>query len=257
MLKFSPANNKLKRLYKVPQLKRYFNTIGTGRSKRKRKVYSLDLLSGWSCPFAEECLSKVVTINGNHRIKDGPKTKFRCYSAQQEVMLPSTYELREHNYNLLKHAELPEMIGMLNALPFDLGVLRFEAAGDFFNQTYFDAAINVASMNPDCLFYAYTKSLPYWLERINDIPNNFILTASYGGRADHLISEYGLRSVTVVFSEEEANDLSLPIDSTDEHAAIPEWKNQSFALLLHGQQPKGSEAMEALKALNGKGSYGS
>jgi hypothetical protein len=32
-------------------------------------------------------------------------------------------------------------------------------------------------------------------------------------------------------------------------------RNQDFALLIHGTQPKGSEAATALKALKGKGSY--
>jgi hypothetical protein len=87
------------------------------------------------------------------------------------------------------------------------------------------------------------------------ILDNFILTASYGGRGDHLISELGLRSTTVVFSEAEAEKLGLPIDHDDSHAARPSLRNQDFALLIHGTQPKGSDAAVALRALNGKGSY--
>ena len=40
----------------------------------KRKVYSLDLLSGYSCPFAEAYLSKAVAqSNGKRKIQDGQK----------------------------------------------------------------------------------------------------------------------------------------------------------------------------------------
>jgi hypothetical protein len=87
------------------------------------------------------------------------------------------------------------------------------------------------------------------------ILDNFVLTASYGGRADHMISELGLRSTTVVYSEAEAEKLGLEIDHDDSHAARPSLRNQDFALLIHGTQPKGSEAATALKALKGKGSY--
>ena len=68
----------------------------------KRKVYSLDLLSGYSCPFAESCLSKaVVQPNGKRKIQDGHKTQFRCFSASQEVQYTNVYNLRKHNFDLL------------------------------------------------------------------------------------------------------------------------------------------------------------
>ena len=76
-----------------------------------------------------------------------------------------------------------------------------------------------------------------------------MLTASRGGRLDHLIDQHNLRESKVVFSEAEADALGYEIDHTDEHAAIPAIRSESFALLLHGTQPKGSEAAEALKIL--------
>jgi len=75
MLSFSEANAKIEALKEVEELKPYL--------EGKRKVYSFDLLSGYSCPFAEKCLSKAVLINGKRKIKDGPKTKLRCLSASQ------------------------------------------------------------------------------------------------------------------------------------------------------------------------------
>ena len=60
----------------------------------------------------------------------------------------------------------------------------------------------------------------------------------------------------MVFSEAEAEELGLEIDSDDSHAARPDLQNQSFALLIHGVQPAGSEAGKAVSALGGKGSYG-
>jgi len=59
----------------------------------------------------------------------------------------------------------------------------------------------------------------------------------------------------VVFSEAEAEKLGLEIDHDDSHAARPSLRDQDFALLIHGTQPKGTAAATALKELKGKGSY--
>ena len=117
--------------------------------------------------------------------------------------------------------------------------------------------MRTALMNPNKLFYAYTKSLRYWLDVVNEMPilDNLILTASYGGSNDYMIDEHNLRSTKVVFSEAEAEMLGLEIDHDDSHAARPSMRDQDFALLIHGTQPKGSEAAKALKELKGKGSY--
>ena len=132
MLEFSVANAKLTELYNVPELQKWLED---------RKVYSLDLLSGWSCPFASQCLSKVyetgeISEAGNlvTVLKDGPDTQFRCFSASQEVLLPNVYRRRKHNYTTLKGLHLNDMIHRLNKdLPKDLGILRFHVGGDFFN----------------------------------------------------------------------------------------------------------------------------
>jgi hypothetical protein len=90
------------------------------------------------------------------------------------------------------------------------------------------------------------------LQDRNDLPENLVLTASRGGRLDHLIEQHNLRESKVVFSEAEADALGYDIDHTDEHAAIPAIRNESFALLIHGVQPKGSDAAQAVKTLKQK-----
>jgi hypothetical protein len=70
-----------------------------------------------------------------------------------------------------------------------------------------------------------------------------------------MIDEFNLRSAKVVFSEAEAYQLGLDIDHDDSHAAKPTLRDDSFALLIHGTQPAGSQASTALKELKGKGSY--
>ena len=251
MLKYSPANAKTDALKQVEELKPFLAD--------KRKIYSLDLLSGYSCPFAKACLSKaVVGEDGKRHIEDGIDNEFRCFSASQEVQYNGVYNLRKHNFDTLRGLHLNDMIHRLNQdMPKNLGICRIHVAGDFFNADYMFAWINMAMMHPNRLFYAYTKSLTYWLKwsEYIDSVDNFVLTASFGGRHDRMIAEHNLRSAKVVFSESEAVDLDLAIDHDDSHAARPSMSGQDFALLIHGTQPKGTEAAEALKALKGKGSY--
>ena len=255
MLKFSNANAKTEALKKVPELAEYL--------KDKRKIYSLDLLSGYSCPYAKACLSKaVVQSDGRRKIKDGKDNKFRCFSASQEVQYTNVYNLRKHNFDMLRQAENMDLL-LMDSLPKNAGIVRIHVAGDFFNSEYMWAWWLTASENPNVLFYAYTKSLRYWYDVVLQMPilDNFILTASYGGSNDHLIDMTDglngekLRSAKVVFSEAEAEKLGLEIDHDDSHAARPSLRDQDFALLIHGTQPKGTEAATALKALKGKGSY--
>ena len=249
MLKFSNANAKTEALKQVDELKPFL--------ANKRHIYSLDLLSGYSCPFAKACLSKAVEDeNGKRHIEDGPDNEFRCFSASQDVQYTNTYNSRKHNFDALRGLHLNDMIHELSqSMPDNLGICRIHVAGDFFSPDYMWAWMNVAMIHRDRLFYAYTKSLKSWLKYKDfaDLIPNFVLTASYGGRDDNMIAEHNLRSAKVIFSEDEAGDMD--IDHDDSHAARPSLKNQDFALLIHGTQPKGSTAAEALKALKGKGSY--
>tara|TARA_R110000824_G_scaffold160660_1_gene335552 strand:- start:60 stop:851 length:792 start_codon:yes stop_codon:yes gene_type:complete len=247
MLSFSDANAKIEALKQVEELQPYL--------EGKRKVYSFDLLSGFSCPFAEKCLSKAVLIDGKRKIKDGPKTEFRCFSASQEVQYNGVYNKRKKNYDNLKllndGANIAERMAeeIDYALPQNAGIVRIHVAGDFFNAEYFRAWMIVASMNPTVLFYAYTKSLQYWVDNLDFMPYNMVMTASRGGRLDYLIEQFNLRETVVVFSESEAEEKNLIIDHDDSHAARPSLKGNDFALLIHGTQPKGSEAANALKIL--------
>ena len=251
MIKFSKGNVKLQRLKSVPALAQYFTK--TGRSTKK--VYSFDLLSGFSCPFADKCKSKVVQIDGRRKVVDGANTEFRCFSASQEATFTHVYNLRKGNFDAMRAIKnRSNMFRLLNDnLPKDAGIVRIHVAGDMFNLSYFDAWLFVAVANPNVLFYAYTKSLRYWVDRLNIIPSNLILTASRGGREDHLIDQHNLREAVVVNSEAEADKLGYEIDHDDSHAANPITATQSFALLIHGIQPKGSKAAEAIKKLKKDG----
>jgi hypothetical protein len=231
MLKITKANSKLKKL----------------EEKINKTVYKFDLLAGKTCPFANECQSCVI----DGKVVDGKNTKFRCFSASIEALYPSVYSLHKINTDKIRKAKtINKMVDEIQmSLTDKMEVIRIHSSGDFFNQLYFNAWLEVVRKNPTKTFYAYTKSLPFWIKQLDNIPDNMILTASYGGKKDHLIEEYNLRYAKVVFSKSEANILGLEIDKNDFSAYNPKTKNVSFALLIHGVQPKNTAASEALKVI--------
>lgn len=232
-----------------------------GNAKLDKKVYTFSLPSGYTCPFALDCLSKSDRVTG--KIRDGKETVFRCFSASQEALYKNVRESRWRNFDALRaiahshdtgnHSAVAMAAEIMDGLPKKANIVRIHVAGDFFSQDYFDAWALVAKYNPNTLFYAYTKSLDYWVNRLGTIPKNFVLTASWGGRHDYLIETYGLRHARVVYSEAEASNMGLEIDHDDSHAMAD---GPAFALLIHGVQPKGSKASVALSTLKKAGKHG-
>ena len=235
-LKFGEPNTKLKKMIKA---------------KLGLRLKTFTLPAGHTCPGAQDCLSRADSITG--KVTDGEDTEFRCFMASAEARSPSLRRLVWHNLELLQdalshrdgHERAADLI--CQSLPEKFDIMRVHVGGDYFSRNYFLAWCMVAERNPDKVFYSYTKSLAV----VAGIPkpDNLVLTASRGGKWDNLIDEKGWKEARVVYSEEEAADLGLEIDYDDTHAAFGK---KSFALLLHGTQPKGSVAGEALKVINKK-----
>ena len=229
--------------------------FGQGNAKLSKAIATFSLPAGHSCPFANECLSKANRMTG--KIIDGKHCKFRCFAASQEALFPSVRNQRWHNFELLRSNSTIEKMGSLiqKSLPYGLNTVRVHVSGDYYNESYFLAWLNVAINNPLLTFYGYTKATPFIVKYKKYIPKNFKLTASKGGTCDSLIKKHKLKSAEVVFSTKEAQDKNLEIDHDDSHAYDG---TKSFALLLHGSQAAGSEASIALAALKkeGIGGYG-
>ncbi|NBW57715.1 hypothetical protein EBR43_08020 [bacterium] len=236
----------------------------------KIPFYNLNLPAGYTCPFADKCLSKADVETG--KIKEGEKgeDEYRCYAASQEAVYPAVRKQRHNNFDLLlskKTAdEMADLIvdSIQTQIPRREKIFRIHSSGDFYNMQYLQAWIKVAERMPDIKFYAYTKSIPYWVNLKDQIPGNLILTASLGSRHDDLIMQNNLKYSVVVFSQEQAENYVLPkywqeklgrekglVIDHDDHMAYE--NNEPFALLIHGVQPKGTEAAAALKKLGGIG----
>jgi len=180
------------------------------------EVYEWNLPTGTTCPFAMECKVTVDRLTGKFDIDKG---QYRCYAASAE-RFPGVRNSRWQNFESVKNNIKP-------IIPNKCKSIRIHSSGDFFNQQYFDMWLEIAKENTNIEMWAYTKSLNYWVNRINQIPNNLILTASYGGKLDYLIDEFNLKNVKVYKSADDVDD-NRPIDFNDDYARMP---NINFALL--------------------------
>ena len=234
------------------------------------RVATWSLRSGHNCPGARDCHSRVVEQTGeNGRLKlsvvDGKHTEFRCFAASDEARQTNVYLSRRANEEILAICAKSANDGakaLCAALPKWATIVRIHVGGDFKTLAYFDAWLRVVEDNPNRLFYAYTKSLPFWVKRLDRVNrlDNLVLTASRGGKHDALISAYGLREAIVVdfetneqrtqFCEDRgigesglttAEEMGLVVDHDDSSAASPANRANNFALALHGTQPAGTD----------------
>lgn len=232
--------------------------FGHGNAKLPNSTMTFALPAGFSCPGALHCLSKADPKTGV--ITDGPHTIFRCSAASEETR-PGVRLARWHNYRLISGLNTGALVDLI-----DLSLrahrrtyterVRWFTSGDCYKVELRDALVEVAQRHPSLLFYLYSKNLPLWLERgqLLPLPDNLVLTASWGGRYDFLLAD-GLfpRTARVVNTQDEAYTLGLPIDFTDAYAYSP--TPSHFAHLVHGTQPRGSIAGQAIQQRRKAGQF--
>ena len=215
-------------------------SFGRGNAKLGENIYTFSLPAGYTCPGASLCQAFANKDTG--RITDGKNMQFRCFAASQEALRTNVRASRWRNFDLLKGLSMPKMFNLINdSLPADAEIVRIHVSGDYFSAEYLQAWLFVARMHPDVLFYSYTKSVHFIP---SDIPENFRLTFSEGGKYDDLIGDR--KRAKVIFDPLQAQILGIDIDHDDSHAY---GGNDSFALLIHGTQPAGSEASKAQKKM--------
>jgi len=215
-----------------------------GNAKLSKQTLIFNLPAGRTCPGALYCKSfAVIGENGKRHIMDTPQTQFRCFAASSEVQYDTVFNNRLENLQTIveylsisvDHAANQLNVALQHYRTKNTQLIRIHESGDFFSSEYLQTWIRVAQMNPELKFYCYSKSLEFFLNI--ELPENFYLTASYGGKFDYLIDEsFFSRYAKVFMNDEEAENAGLEVDHDDSHC----FGNKPFALLVHGTQPKGS-----------------
>lgn len=73
--------------------------------------------------------------------------------------------------------------------------VRIHDSGDFYSEMYFLAWLEIATFTPHVFFYAYTKEVA--LIKQYELPSNFVIIFSMGGKQDHLIDKENDRHADV------------------------------------------------------------
>ena len=238
-------------------MKKELFKFGVNNSKLKNTI-TFSKSSGLTCPAANKCRAiAVMNEDGKKSVKRFKGTEFTCYSASLEALYPSLYNLTRHNTSLLnEYIKKDDFKGLVECFNVSLNskrskninLVRWNQSGDIYTRFELEALKEVCNLNKDLTFYFYSKNLILYPSN-RSIPKNMKITASYGGKYDYLIDRgYFKRFSKVVFNENEAKLLNLPIDTDDTHAYMDKGAN-GFALLLHGTQEKNSKASIALQQI--------
>ena len=239
MLKISDGNSKLRKTSgKVKaHLAEHGSLAGfTPRPKAYRVVsfnlpaggYEVDNKSYITCPGADACLAL-------------------CYARQGTFLFKGSKRVRIDNHQLLltTHAThgLQGVIDILDEavkkVTKTVAVIRLHDSGDFFKKWYVQAWVEVIKRHPNILFYAYTKSFPMF--KGIDLPSNFRVTYSFGGKWDNKIDGPNSRIFPTLDDRIKAgyvdgNDSDMP-------AILGE---HNIGLVYHGVKNPTDEQFEAL-----------
>lgn len=119
------------------------------------------------CPFAKDCIKYCYAQKGNYRY-------------------PSVIKGLNNRYIL---SQTDDFIPMMNAtITLERPThVRIHDSGDFYSIKYLNKWVEIANNNKDVIFYAYTKSIPFFKKNL-DIPNNLKIIFSEGSKKDNLIN---------------------------------------------------------------------
>ena len=239
MLKISDGNSKLRKTSgKVKaHLAEHGSLAGfTPRPKAYRVVsfnlpaggYEVDNKSYITCPGADACLAL-------------------CYARQGTFLFKGSKRVRIDNHQLLLTTHvthgLQGVVDILDeavkSVSRTVAVIRLHDSGDFFKKWYVQAWVEVIKRHPNILFYAYTKSFPMF--KGIDLPSNFRVTYSFGGKWDKKIDGPNSRIFPTLDDRIEAgyvdgNDSDMP-------AILGE---HNIGLVYHGVKNPTEEQFEAL-----------
>jgi len=113
-----------------------------------------------------------------------------CYAQMgRYIIFDATVRLNTQKLNyLMNHWNewKSRMVATITAMSWGGGsVIRWHDSGDFISDKYLDMAFEIAKLTPKDFHYAYTKEIS--LVQSKEVPDNFEIKFSFGGKEDNLI----------------------------------------------------------------------
>ncbi len=133
------------------------------------------------CPFAKDCVKYCYAQKGNYRF-------------------PSVIKGLNNRYELSKTADFVPKMNATIILERPTHV-RIHDSGDFYSIAYLNKWVDIATQNNDVIFYAYTKSIKFFIDGLK-LPKNLKIIFSEGSKTDNLINVNKHRHARIFKSKE-------------------------------------------------------
>ena len=164
-----------------------------------------------TCPFAAACVKYCYAQKGNY-------TRFPIV---QELM-EKKYEIsKQNNFNSLMNEEIKKKKATH---------IRIHDSGDFYSIKYLAKWIQIAEFNPSIIFYAYTKSIKFFVDGLL-LPDNMKIIFSEGSKTDELINAREHRHARIFKDIETLNAAGYIDASENDLQAITD--NKKVGLIFH------------------------
>ena len=164
-----------------------------------------------TCPFADSCVKYCYAQKGNY-------TRF---PKVQELMEEKYKITKQDNFILLMNEEIRKKKATH---------IRIHDSGDFYSIAYLNKWVDIAKANTDVIFYAYTKSIKFFVNGLL-LPKNMKVIFSEGSKTDNLINVNKHRHARI-FKSKELLDAAGYIDaSNNDLQAIT--SNKKVGLVYH------------------------
>ena len=164
-----------------------------------------------TCPFADSCVKYCYAQKGNY-------TRF-----------PVVQELMEQKYKISKTNNfiplMNEEIRKKKATH-----VRIHDSGDFYSPQYLNKWVDIATQNNDVIFYAYTKSIKFFVDGLL-LPKNLKIIFSEGSKTDNLINTAKHRHARIFKSKELLKAAGYIDASNNDLKAIT--SNKKVGLVYH------------------------
>ena len=164
-----------------------------------------------TCPFADSCVKYCYAKKGNY-------TRF-----------PVVQDLMEQKYKISKTNNfiplMNEEIQKKKATH-----IRIHDSGDFYSIAYLNKWVQIAKDNKEVIFYAYTKSIKFFVDGLT-LPKNMKIIFSEGSKTDNLIDINKHRHARIFKTVEELNASGYINASNNDLKAITD--NKRVGLVYH------------------------
>ena len=172
--------------------------------------------------------SKIKLMTGDYTVNFGIPAKKTCpmhdicgafcYATKGAYTWPVVIAAYEARFQLSKQENFSDIIVKELDRRKKIKRIRIHDSGDFYSDQYLNKWIKIAQQKSNIAFYAYTKCI----ERLKSVqlPNNFTIIYSLGGKQDYLIDQNLDRHSKIFKTKQELLDAGYVDASKNDELAL-------------------------------------